>query len=64
LVQILCRTLPQNGTGEIRLGVLEENSAGYRFWDNSGFQRIETKSGRQFGKKTHTVFVMKRILHF
>lgn len=64
VVQMLCRSLQKYGAYEIRLGVLEENTSGYRFWQNSGFLQIETKPGRQFGNKTHTVFVMGRILSF
>jgi ribosomal protein S18 acetylase RimI-like enzyme len=47
---------------EIRLGVLEENKAGYAFWQRMGFKHFDTKPNRRFGEKIHTVIVMQKII--
>lgn len=46
----------------VMLGVVEENQAGYRFWQRAGFVRVRETEPRVFGKKTQRVFVMQRDL--
>jgi ribosomal protein S18 acetylase RimI-like enzyme len=62
VVQNLCDSIQQKGAKEIRLGVLEENQPGIRFWSKAGFSVLEIKPGREFGKKIHTVIVMQKFL--
>jgi hypothetical protein len=42
------------------LGVVEENRAAYRFWQQLGFDLVRQTEPRQFGKKTQAVYVMRR----
>jgi ribosomal protein S18 acetylase RimI-like enzyme len=58
IIQSLTEVLKRTEFTEIQLGVLKENQAGYKFWQNIGFQQIDLKPARQFGHKTHTVIVM------
>jgi ribosomal protein S18 acetylase RimI-like enzyme len=49
----------QGGTA-IMLGVVEENIAALRFWEQMGFSRVRKTEPRAFGKKMQSVGVMKR----
>jgi GNAT superfamily N-acetyltransferase len=44
----------------IMLGVVEENQAACRFWQQLGFDLVRQTEPRPFGKKTQTVYVMRR----
>ena len=44
----------------IMLGVVEENQAAYDFWQRLGFEFVRKTEPRQFGKKTQSVYVMRR----
>ena len=55
-------SIHQMGVKEIRLGVLEENASGYGFWQRMGFIQIDSKPGRVFGKKIHTVQIMSKTI--
>jgi len=46
----------------IMLGVVEDNLAAYRFWQKQGFELVRQTEPRRFGKKTQTVYVMRRDL--
>jgi ribosomal protein S18 acetylase RimI-like enzyme len=44
----------------IMLGVVEENQKAYHFWQQSGFEFVRQTEPRPFGRKSHTVYVMRR----
>ena len=44
----------------IMLGVVEENQAAYRFWQNLGFELVRQTEPRAFGRKTQKVYIMQR----
>ena len=44
----------------IMLGVVEENRAAYDFWQRLGFEFVRKTEPRQFGRKTQSVYVMRR----
>ena len=46
----------------IMLGVVEENRAAYRFWQQMGFELVSQTEPLIFGKKIQTVYVMRRDL--
>jgi GNAT superfamily N-acetyltransferase len=48
------------GGKAVMLGVVEENTAAYRFWQGMGFELVRQTEPRTFGKKIQTVFVMQR----
>ncbi len=62
IVQYLVKNLSALGVHQIQLAVLEENSAGYAFWQKMGFQQIEIIHGRRHGNKIHNLLVMARRL--
>lgn len=62
LVQGLCDCARSAQVTAVMLGVVEENRSAYRFWQQVGFERVRQTEPRPFGKKTHTVYVMRRAL--
>lgn len=44
------------------LGVVEENTLAYTFWQNLGFEFIRETEPRHFGKKFQKVYVMRKTL--
>jgi len=52
----------QFGAQYIRLGVVEQNDQGYRFWQRMGFEIIEKKPPQRFGQEDSIVLVMKRCM--
>ena len=62
IVDYLVKNLSALGVHQIQLAVLEENSAGYAFWQKMGFQQIEINHGRRHGNKIHNLLVMARRL--
>jgi ribosomal protein S18 acetylase RimI-like enzyme len=46
----------------IMLGVVEDNRAAYRFWQQLGFEFVRETEPRPFGKKIQTVYVMQKNL--
>ena len=50
----------KNHGTSIMLGVVEENQAAYEFWQRLGFELVRKTEPRQFGKKTQSVYVMRR----
>jgi GNAT superfamily N-acetyltransferase len=50
------------GGSAIMLGVVEENTLAYQFWQKAGFEFISLTEPRQFGEKTQKVSVMRRSL--
>jgi GNAT superfamily N-acetyltransferase len=48
------------GASEIRLGVIEPNQDGYRFWSRMGFEDVERRPPRLFGVREHVVIVMRK----
>jgi ribosomal protein S18 acetylase RimI-like enzyme len=46
----------------IMLGVVEENTRAYTFWQNLGFELVYTTEPQHFGKKWQKVFVMRKTL--
>ncbi len=51
-----------HGCPEIRLGVVEENTRAFDFWQNLGFELIRTTEPQHFGKKWQKVYVMRKTL--
>jgi ribosomal protein S18 acetylase RimI-like enzyme len=51
----------QTGMDYYALGV-EENKLAYKFWNRMGFEFVRKIEPRQFGDKTQTVIVMRRML--
>ena len=49
-----------NQGAAIMLGVVEQNRAAYRFWQGLGFEVVRQTEPRLFGRKTQTVYVMRR----
>lgn len=47
------------GAAAIMLGVVEENVRAYRFWQQVGFRLVRQTEPRRFGKKAHSVYVLK-----
>ena len=62
IVDYLVKNLSAIGVHQIQLAVLEENSAGYVFWQKMGFQQIEVIHGRRHGLKIHNLLVLSRNL--
>lgn len=50
------------GVKQVSLSVVEANELGLRFWKSLGFEVIRKTEPRQFGNKTHTIYVMSRIV--
>ncbi|HMB25334.1 MAG TPA: GNAT family N-acetyltransferase, partial [Anaerolineales bacterium] len=46
----------------VMLGVVEENKSAYRFWQQMGFELVRQTEPRTFGKKTQSVYVMRKEL--
>ncbi|MDJ0571791.1 MAG: GNAT family N-acetyltransferase [Pleurocapsa sp. MO_192.B19] len=52
--------LSAQGTQQISLCAIEANELGLRFWQKMGFKITRTISSRQFGIKTHKLYVLSR----
>jgi ribosomal protein S18 acetylase RimI-like enzyme len=48
------------GAQAIMLGVVEENTLAYKFWEKMGFVFVRKTEPRKFGNKTQTVSIMCR----
>ncbi len=48
------------GVKQVSLSVIEANELGLRFWKSLGFEIIRQTEPRQFGNKTHNLYVMSR----
>jgi ribosomal protein S18 acetylase RimI-like enzyme len=46
----------------IMLGVVEENTQAYAFWQHLGFELIRTTEPKHFGKKWQRVYVLRKML--
>jgi ribosomal protein S18 acetylase RimI-like enzyme len=62
LVQGFCEYARSEQGTAVMLGVVEENRAAYRFWQQLGFELVRQTEPRPFGKKTQAVYVMRRAL--
>ncbi len=62
IVQGFAEYVRASGGHAIMLGVVEDNSLAYRFWSKLGFELNRKTEPRQFGDKTHTVNIMRRLL--
>jgi ribosomal protein S18 acetylase RimI-like enzyme len=62
LVQNFCDYVYSVQGTAVMLGVVEENRAAYRFWQQVGFEQVRQTEPRSFGKKTQSVYVMWRAL--
>jgi ribosomal protein S18 acetylase RimI-like enzyme len=51
-----------NSGQAIMLGVVEENQLASAFWKKMGFELVRKTEPRQFGNKTQTVSIMRRVL--
>lgn len=60
--QSLASWCQSRGAMSIRLGVVEDNSAGLRFWQKSGFEEFDRKPFQRHGSKEHTTIIMRRRL--
>lgn len=49
-----------HGAQQVSLSVVEENEQGFRFWQKVGFEVTRLTPPRQFGNKTHALYVMRR----
>jgi GNAT superfamily N-acetyltransferase len=47
-----------NGAKWLRLGVVQGNARGERFWESAGFVQTRLREGMPFGKQTNTLRVM------
>ena len=52
----LCAYLKDRGFDQIRLGCIEENAEGRRFWERNGFDY----TGKQYSTENYTVLVLQR----
>ncbi|WP_338462915.1 GNAT family N-acetyltransferase [Synechococcus elongatus IITB7] len=48
------------GLKQMSLSVIEANDSGLQFWKGLGFEILRKTEPRQFGNKTHAVYVMSR----
>ena len=62
VVQGFAEYVRANGGQTIMLGVVEENERAFEFWNRLGFEFVRKTEPRQFGNKTQTVSVMRRML--
>lgn len=62
IVESFAEYVQTRGGQAIMLGVVEENTRAYEFWNRMGFEFVRKTEPRQFGKKTHSVIVMRRTL--
>jgi GNAT superfamily N-acetyltransferase len=51
-----------DGCRTIMLGVVEENSRAIQFWSRMGFSLVRKSEPKEFGNKTHIVWVMRKEL--
>ena len=58
LIAKLCDSLKDSGFKQIRLGCIEENAEGRRFWEKNGF----TYTGAQYSTENYRVLVLQREL--
>jgi ribosomal protein S18 acetylase RimI-like enzyme len=58
IVQSFEQWASQQGARRILLGVLEENTMAYRFWQSVGFEIVERQPARQIGNRTHRMITM------
>ncbi len=58
-VNALCELVSHNGGREVKLGVVEENEPGLKFWEKMGFTLERITEPRTFGEKQQRVKVMK-----
>ncbi|MBW4631181.1 MAG: hypothetical protein KME30_04550 [Iphinoe sp. HA4291-MV1] len=47
-------------TQSLPVAIIEENEQGFLFWKKIGFEVTRKTPPRQFGNKTHTLYVMRR----
>lgn len=52
-----------HGVRQVSLSVVEANEQGLRFWKHMGFEVIRKTSPKQFGNKTHMLYVMSRTVN-
>lgn len=52
----------ENGAQWLRLGVVQGNARGERFWDKADFVQTRLREGVQFGEQTNTLRVMVKFL--
>jgi ribosomal protein S18 acetylase RimI-like enzyme len=62
VIQAFSEYVDANQGAAIMLGVVEQNRAAYRFWQQQGFELVRQTEPRTFGKKTQTVYVMRKEL--
>jgi len=60
IIDAFSEYLKSNQGTAIMLGVVEENQAAYRFWQNLGFKLVRQTEPRTFGRKTQKVYIMQR----
>jgi GNAT superfamily N-acetyltransferase len=52
----------QQGVRQVRLGVVEQNARGLRFWQRMGFEVQERRPPQRMGRKESVTLVMRRLL--
>ena len=60
IIEAFSEYVHANQGAAIMLGVVEQNRAAYRFWQELGFELVRQTEPRLFGRKTQTVYVMRR----
>ncbi|MBI5954117.1 MAG: GNAT family N-acetyltransferase [Chloroflexi bacterium] len=62
VVEGFLKYVRRNRGRSVMLGVVEENQAAYEFWQRLGFEFVRKTEPRPFGKKTQSVYVMRKVL--
>lgn len=57
------RWVSVQGVQQISLSVVEANKSGLQFWKKMGFEVIRKTPPRQFGIKTHELYVLSRTIN-
>ena len=57
------RWVSAQGVPQISLSVVEANESGLQFWKKMGFEVIRKTPPRQFGTKTHELYVLSRTVN-
>jgi RimJ/RimL family protein N-acetyltransferase len=52
----------EQGARQIRLGVVEQNGKGLRFWQRLGFESLEKRPSQRMGGRDNVTIVMRRFL--
>jgi ribosomal protein S18 acetylase RimI-like enzyme len=62
VIQGFAEYVRASGGQAIMLGVVDENKRAYKFWNRMGFVFVRETEPQQFGNKSQTVNIMRRLL--